>query len=153
MNSSSACAPVSPHHRLVEAPQDKIQSRERTESTGSRPEEPRDASRHDTPAQAFKEWELREEELVGEAGGVEMQQQEEIAGQKEELGRLAMDDGRDIVPVDGTDDPDDKEATEALPATQLEIDKYLVDKSRTQITKDQLRISLSSMLVTELKGN
>jgi hypothetical protein len=30
---------------------------------------------------------LREEELVGEAGGVEMQQGEELLGEKKELGR------------------------------------------------------------------
>jgi hypothetical protein len=33
------------------------------------------------------------------------------------------------------------------------IFEYLVDKSRTWITKDQLRISLSSILVAEPKGN
>jgi hypothetical protein len=33
------------------------------------------------------------------------------------------------------------------------IFEYLVNKSRTWIAEDQLRISLSPMLVTELKGN
>jgi hypothetical protein len=33
------------------------------------------------------------------------------------------------------------------------IFEYLVDRSRTWITEDQLRISLSPMLVAELKGN
>ena len=33
------------------------------------------------------------------------------------------------------------------------IFEYLIDKSRTWITKDQLRISLSSILVAEPKGN
>ena len=46
-----------------------------------------------------------------------MQQQEEIAGQNEELGRPDMDDEQDLVVVDGTDDPDHKDATETLLAT------------------------------------
>jgi len=33
------------------------------------------------------------------------------------------------------------------------IYEYLVDESRTWITEDQLRISLSPVLVAELKGN
>ena len=53
-----------------------------------------------------------------------MQQQEELEGQKEELGRPAMGDKRDLVAVDGTDNPKDKEATETLLATKLEIDKH-----------------------------
>lgn len=67
-------------------------------------------------------------------------------------------------------------STEALPATQLEIDKYhlrlrgirtrqlagrktteifeyLVDENLTWITEDQLRISLSLKMLSELKGN
>ncbi|KAH6663378.1 hypothetical protein B0J14DRAFT_570431 [Halenospora varia] len=67
--------------------------------------------------------ELGEEELVGEAGGVETQQQEELAGQNKELVRPALGDQQNLVEVYDTDDPMDKEATEALPTTQLEIDK------------------------------
>jgi hypothetical protein len=68
--------------------------------------------------------EPRGEELEGEAGEVVMQQQEELEGQKEELGQPAMGDERDLVAMDGTDNPKDKEATETLPATKLEIDKH-----------------------------
>lgn len=171
-----------------------------------------------------------------------MQQQEELAAQKEELGQPAVGEGdlQDLVEVVDADDPEDKEPTEALPATQPEIPEiehrfrlrgirtqhlpgrqtgttqyrvvwgdhpnrsdswvneddlrmsmlrppcerfpqnlvrpvesdvirvyrmrygrcskgkktfeYLVDKSRW-ITEDRLRISLSPMLVTELKGS
>jgi hypothetical protein len=126
VQSIAARAPNSPRSRSVEALQDGIQSRECTETTGSRLEEPRDASRPGNLAQGLEEWEQRETrvvetpgrseprggELVGEAGGVAMQQQEELAGQKEELGRPALGDQQD------------KEATEALPATQLEIDRH-----------------------------
>lgn len=69
--------------------------------------------------------ELREGELVAEGGVVEIQQQEEIAGQKEALRRPAIGDERDLVAADGTDDPEDNEATETLPATQLEIEKHV----------------------------
>jgi hypothetical protein len=68
--------------------------------------------------------EIWEEELVGQAGGAEMQQQEELAGRYKELGRAALGDQQNLVEVDDTDDPMDKEATEALPATQLEIDRH-----------------------------
>ena len=68
--------------------------------------------------------ELGVEELVGEAGRVEMQQHKEITGQKEELRRLALGDQQNLAEVDDTDVPIDKEATEALPATQLEIDHH-----------------------------
>jgi len=52
-----------------------------------------------------------------------MQQQEELAGQKEELGQPAVGEGdqQDLVEVIDVDDPKGKEATEALPATQSEI--------------------------------
>jgi hypothetical protein len=50
VNSSSASAPSSLCPRSVKAPQDEIKSRERTETTSSRLEELRDASRHSTPA-------------------------------------------------------------------------------------------------------
>jgi hypothetical protein len=135
VQSTSARAPNSPRPCSVEASQDRIQSRECTETTGSRPETPRDASRPGTPAQGHEDWEQREtrvvetpgkseprgEELVVEAGGVAMQQ-EELEGQKEEL--VAVGDQQDLVVINDTDDPKDKEATEALPAAQLEIDKH-----------------------------
>ncbi|KAE8440871.1 hypothetical protein EG329_006358 [Mollisiaceae sp. DMI_Dod_QoI] len=184
-NSPSASAPTPSRPRSVEAPQDEIQSRERTETTGSRPEELQDASRHGT-AQGLEEWERQETEMVAEGGGVAMQEQEqeELAAQKEELWQPLVGDQQDLVEVVDTDDLEDKEATEALPATQPEIDEhrfrlrgirtqllsgrqiattqsskgkkifeYLVDKSRTWITEGQLRISLSPMLVAELKAS
>jgi hypothetical protein len=58
--------------------------------------------------------ELQEEELVGKGEGVEIQQQEEIVGQKEELGQLAVGDERDLIAIDGIDNPKDKEATKTL---------------------------------------
>jgi hypothetical protein len=61
--------------------------------------------------------ELQEEELVGKGEGVEIQQQEEIVGQKEELGQLAVGDERDLIAIDGIDNPKDKEATKTLAAT------------------------------------
>lgn len=64
------------------------------------------------------------EELVGEAGGLEMQQHKEIAGQKEELGQPALGGQQNLAEVDDTNDPMDKEAIETLPATQPEIDYY-----------------------------
>jgi len=45
---SSANVLSSPRPRSVEAPPDESQSRERTETTGSRTEEPQDVSRHST---------------------------------------------------------------------------------------------------------
>jgi hypothetical protein len=127
VESSSAGTPTSPSPRSAEAPQDEIQSRERSETTGSRPEELRDACRRGTPAQGL-EWEQREtrvaveslggRELGEEAGGVEIRQQGELAG------RPALGDQQNLVEVDDTGDPMDKEATEALPATQLEIDHH-----------------------------
>jgi hypothetical protein len=243
----SASALNSPRPSSVEAPPDESQSRECTEITSSRPEEPRGASRQGTPAQGLEEWEqketqvvvqtlgrseLGEEELAREAGGVEMQQQEELGWQEEAPARRNMGDQPDLVEVIDVDDPKTKEATGALPTTQPEIRfrlrgirtqplagrqtgiaqylviwgehpnwsdywvnendmrisvlqppcerssqdmalpvekdvmrvhrmrynrcnkfDYLVDKSRTWITEDQLRISLSPMLVAELKGN
>jgi hypothetical protein len=58
--------------------------------------------------------ELRIEELVGEAGGAEIRQQGELTG------RPALGNQQNLVEVD-TNDPLDKEATEALLAIQLEI--------------------------------
>lgn len=120
VESSSASTPTSPSPRSAEAPQDEIQSRECSETTGSRPEELRDACRRCTPAQGL-EWEQREtrvaveslggrvpgeEALVGEAGGVEIRQQGELAGWP------ALGDQQNQVEVDDMDDPMDKEATE-----------------------------------------
>ncbi|KAG4438643.1 hypothetical protein IFR05_005887 [Cadophora sp. M221] len=102
-----ASAPTSPSPRSVEAPRDEIQSRERSETTGSRPEELRGACRCGTPAQGL-EWEQRETRVAVES----LRRQ------------LAVGDQQNQAEVDDTDDPMDKEATEALPATQLEIDKH-----------------------------
>jgi hypothetical protein len=85
VESSSASTPTSPIPRSVEAPPDETQSQERTKTTGSRPEELQDTSRHGT-AQGLEEWELQETEVVVEGAAVAMQQQEELAAQKEELG-------------------------------------------------------------------
>jgi hypothetical protein len=63
------------------------------------------------------------EGLVGEGGGGRMRQHVEIAGQKEKLRQPALGDQQSLAEVDDTDVPMDKEATEALPATQPEIDK------------------------------
>ena len=51
-----------------------------------------------------------------------MQQQEELEGQMKEL--VATSYEQDLVGINDTDDPKDKEATEAQPATYLEIDKH-----------------------------
>jgi len=45
--------PTSPGPRLVEASQDEIQSRENSETTGSRPKEPRDTCRRCTQLKAL----------------------------------------------------------------------------------------------------
>jgi len=52
-----------------------------------------------------------------------MQQQQELAAQKEELGQPAVGEGhqQDLVVCVDADDPEDKEATEALPAAQPKI--------------------------------
>jgi hypothetical protein len=117
VESSSAGTPTSPSPRSVEAPQDETQIRERTENTSSRPEELQDTSRHGT-AQGLEEWEQREMEVVVEGGAVAMQQQEELAAQKEELGQPTVGDQQDLVEAV---DADDKEDAEALPAAQLKI--------------------------------
>jgi len=93
VKSPFAGAPTSPSPCSVEAPRDEIQSRERSETTGSRPEELQGACRCGTPTQGL-EWEQREtrvaveslrrelgeEALMEEAGGVEIRQQGEFAG-------------------------------------------------------------------------
>jgi hypothetical protein len=110
VESLSTSTPTPPSPRSVEALQDQIQSRERSETTGSRPEELRDASRRSTPAQDLEWWEQQETQVVVEGGAIAMQQ--------EELGRPAVGDQQDLVEVDEVDNPEDKEATEALPAAQ-----------------------------------
>jgi hypothetical protein len=134
VESSSAGTPTSPSPRSVEAPQSEIQSREHTETTGSRLEELQNISRQGT-AQGLEEWEQLETEVVVEGGGVAMRQQEELAPETEELGQPAVGEGegdqQDLVDVDVADEPRDREATEALPATQPEIDE--IDKHRFRL--------------------
>jgi hypothetical protein len=78
--SPSAGTPTSPSPCSVEALQDEAQSREYTETTGSRLEELQDVSRHGT-TQGLEEWKQRRLVMV-EGGGVAIRQQEELAGQK-----------------------------------------------------------------------
>ncbi|KAH6704338.1 hypothetical protein BKA61DRAFT_740071 [Leptodontidium sp. MPI-SDFR-AT-0119] len=106
---SLTSTPTSPSPRSVEAPQDEIQCRERSETTLGRQEELRDASRHGTPAQDLEWWEQRETDVLVERGAVAMQQQVELAAQKE----------------------DQLEATEALPAAQLKIP--VIDQHRFRL--------------------
>ena len=129
---SSACTPPSPSSRSVEEPQNEIQSRERIGTTGGILEELRDASRHSSPAQDLEWWEQQETQVGVEGGAVAVQQQEELAAQEEELGQPAVGKGdqQDLVDVDA-DEPRDREATEALPATQPEIDQ--IDKHRFRL--------------------
>jgi len=89
---------ASPTPRSVDAPGNDTQSRERTETTSSRPEELQDTSRHGT-AQGLEEWEQQETEVVVEGGAVAMQQQEELAAQKVELGHPAVGYQHDLVEV------------------------------------------------------
>jgi hypothetical protein len=116
-----ASAPTSLSPCLVEAPQDKILRQELTETTGSRSKELQDVSRHST-AQSLEGWKQRESEVVVvvEGGGVRIQQAG-LAAQKEELGQSAVGNQQDLVEVVNADDPEDKEATEALPAVQPKI--------------------------------
>jgi hypothetical protein len=102
VESSSASAPTSPSPRPVKAPQDEIQNRKRSEATGSTPEELQEVSRHGT-ARGLEEWEHRGSEVV-----------------VEELGQPAVGDQQDLVEVADADNPEDKEATEPLPARQPE---------------------------------
>ena len=131
VESPFAGAPSSPSPRSVEAPQDEIQSRERSETTGGILEELRDASRRGSSAQDLEWREQRETQVVVEGGAIAMQQQEELAAQKEELRQPAVGDQQDLVEVDVADEPRDREATEALPATQPEIDE--IDKHRFRL--------------------
>jgi hypothetical protein len=134
VESSSAGTLTSLSPRSVETPQDETQSRERTETTGSRPEELQDTSRHST-AQGLEEWEQQETEVVVEGGAVAMQQQEELAAQKEELGHPVVGNQQDLVEVVDADDPEDKEATEALLAAQPKIPdehRFRLRRIRTQ---------------------
>ena len=122
MESLSAGTPTLPSPRSVEAPQDQIQSRERSETTGGRLDELRDASRHGTPAQDL-EWEQRETRVGVEGGAAAVQQWEELAAQEAEFGQPAGGDQQDLVKAVDLDDPKDREATEDLPSTQPEIDR------------------------------
>jgi hypothetical protein len=83
------------------------------------------------PGQGFP---LCSQNEVGETGGIEIQQQEELVGQDEELGRPAMSDQQNLVEVVDADDPKNKETTEALPAAQLEIEKEYRHTSRASQT-------------------
>jgi hypothetical protein len=100
--SSSACAPTS-RSRSAEASQDKIQRRECIETIGSRPAELQDTSRCGTPAPGL-EWRQRQAEEVVEGGGVAMQQWEEDAAQKDELGQPAVGGQQDPIEVEVGDD-------------------------------------------------
>jgi hypothetical protein len=87
---SSASAPNSSRPpRSVEAPRDEDQSQNRSETTGSRPEEPRDASRLGTPTQGLEEREQRETQAVAEPLGSDVQEEEPVGEavemQQEEL--------------------------------------------------------------------
>jgi hypothetical protein len=66
-----------------------------------------------------------------------MQQQEELAAQKEELGYPAVGDQQDLVEVVDADDPEDKEATKALPAAQLKIPES--DEHRFRLRGERAR--------------
>ncbi|TVY92099.1 hypothetical protein LAWI1_G002737 [Lachnellula willkommii] len=100
-----------PKSSSAEAPQDEIQSRERNETTGSRPEELRDACRCAGDSVAIEllgRRELGDEALLEEEGGVEIRQQGELAG------RPAVGDQQIQAEVDDTDDPMDKETRRLL---------------------------------------
>ena len=115
VESLSASAPTSLSPCSVEAPQNESQSRERSHTTGSRPEEPpRRAARYSSTW--YPKCGQRETQVVVEGGAIAIQQQEELAVQKEELGQPVMDNQQDLIDVDVVEDPEDKEATDALPA-------------------------------------
>ena len=121
-----AGTPSTPSSRSVEALQDETQIREGTETTCNRLEELQDTLRHDI-ARGLEGWEQQETEVVVvEGGAVAIQQQEELAAQNEKLGQLAVGDQQDLVKAVNAD-LEDKEATEALLATQpktFEIDEH-----------------------------
>jgi hypothetical protein len=75
VKSLPAGAPSSSHPPHWEESQDGIRSRQRSETAGSRPEEPRDGSRHATLDQGL-EWEQRETRVVEI---VEEREQQEVA--------------------------------------------------------------------------
>jgi hypothetical protein len=68
--------------------------------------------------ESLRRRELGKKALIEEAEGVEIQQQEGLTGWP------AVGNQYNQVEVDNTDDPMDKEATKALLATQLEINKH-----------------------------
>ncbi|KAG9230420.1 hypothetical protein BJ875DRAFT_499140 [Amylocarpus encephaloides] len=126
----SASALNSPRPRSVEAPPDGSQSREHTETTTSiRSEELQDASRHGPPDQGLEEWEKRETEMVVEGGGVAIQQQQEFAAQKEELGQPAVGEGDqpDLVEVVDADDPNEVLEVEAEGDVGAVIEEDIAD--------------------------
>jgi hypothetical protein len=82
--------------RSVKAPQDEIESRERSKATNSRPEEQQEVSQHGI-AQGLEEWEHWEYGVV-----------------VEELGQPAVGNQQDLVEVANIDKPKDEKATEAL---------------------------------------
>jgi hypothetical protein len=101
--------PTSPSPHSVEVPQNEIQNRERNETTSSRPEKPEDVCRYDIPVRDLEKWEQQESEMVVvvEGGGVAMQQQWDLAAQKEELGQPAVGEGhqQDLAEVVDVGDP------------------------------------------------
>jgi hypothetical protein len=66
-----------------------------------------------------------------------MQQQVELAAQKEELGQSAVGDQQDLVKVVDADDPEDKKATKALSAAQLKIP--VIDQHRFRLCEVRAR--------------
>jgi len=59
----------------------------------------------------------------GKWGGVEVQQQEGVAGQKEMLRQPTMGDERSLIAAFDADDPEDKPATETLPTSLATRDR------------------------------
>lgn len=127
VESLSAGTSTSPSPHSVEVPQDEIQSRER-ETIHSILDELRDVTRHGSPAQDL---ECRETQVVVEEGAIAVQRQEELAAQKEELRQPAMRDQQDLIEINNVDYPEDKEATDALPAAQPKIPE--IDECRFRL--------------------
>jgi hypothetical protein len=129
MKSSSASAPSSPRpHRSIKLLQNQINRRSHGEIGHSRPEEPRDAFRLNTPEKGDKEWEpqeaevvadklgekQQEEEVVRVVKGIEMQeqqQQEEV----EELDELALAEQDEVEEEHDIDNPENEEQEEEEP--------------------------------------
>jgi hypothetical protein len=138
VESSPASAPTSPSPRLVKAPKNKIQSQEHSKTNNSRLEKPRHTYQYNTPTLPLALPPLFPSPQVflqppkspttptqgPKAGRVEIQQQKELIRQNKELGQLALGNRQNLVKVDDIDNPIDKEATKALLATQLRINKH-----------------------------